>query len=53
MTERLAGKTALVTGAAQGIDNAIAARLAADRATVILSDHNAEGAKAAAVRSRG
>ncbi|GLQ76643.1 hypothetical protein GCM10007881_01580 [Mesorhizobium huakuii] len=47
MTERLAGKTALVMGAAQGIGKAIAARLAADGATVIVSDINAEGARAA------
>ena len=48
MTGRLEGKTALVTGAAQGIGKAIAARLAADGATVIVSDINADGARAAA-----
>ncbi|WP_322418003.1 pyridoxal 4-dehydrogenase, SDR-type [Mesorhizobium huakuii] len=53
MTERLAGKTALVTRAAQGIGKAIAARLAADGATVIVSDINAEGAKAAAASIGG
>mgnify|MGYP000604422241 CR=1 FL=1 len=47
MTDRLAGKTALVTGAAQGIGKAIAARLAADDATVYVADINGEGAKAA------
>jgi pyridoxal 4-dehydrogenase len=48
MTERLAGKIALVTGAAQGIGKAIATQLAADGATVIVSDINGEGAKTAA-----
>ncbi len=48
MTDRLAGKTALVTGAAQGIGKAIAARLTADGATVFIADVNGEGAKAAA-----
>lgn len=37
-----------MTGAAQGIGKAIAARLAADGASVVVSDVNADGAKAAA-----
>jgi len=45
---RLEGRVALVTGSAQGIGKAIAARLAADGATVIVSDINAEGGRAAA-----
>lgn len=42
------GKTAIVTGAAQGIGRAIAKRLAEDGAQVIVSDINGAGAKAAA-----
>jgi len=48
MSNTLSGRTALVTGAAQGIGKAIAQRLAADGATVIISDKNAQGANATA-----
>ena len=48
MSRKLDGRTAIVTGAAQGIGRAIAARLAADGAKVIVSDMNAAGAEAAA-----
>jgi len=41
---RLAGKTALVTGAAQGLGEAIARGLASEGARVLLTDRNAEGA---------
>ncbi len=48
MTGRFDGKVAIVTGAAQGIGKAIAARIARDSATVVLADINVEGARAAA-----
>lgn len=46
--KKLEGRIAIVTGAAQGIGKAIAKRLAADGARVIVSDMNGEGAAAAA-----
>lgn len=48
--QRLAGKIALVTGAAQGFGWGIAQGLAAAGATVITADVNEEGASAAAAR---
>ncbi len=44
MTGRVAGKTALVTGAAQGLGAAIALRLAQEGARVLLTDINEAGA---------
>jgi sorbitol-6-phosphate 2-dehydrogenase len=49
-TGRVAGKLALVTGAAQGFGLEIAAGLVADGARVALADLNADGARAAAER---
>lgn len=48
MTGKLDGKVALVTGAGGGIGAASAARLAADGATVVLADIDANAAQAAA-----
>ena len=48
MTGRVAGKTALVTGAAQGLGEAIARMLVREGAQVALTDINAEGAQATA-----
>ncbi|MFI7006568.1 SDR family NAD(P)-dependent oxidoreductase [Streptomyces sp. NPDC050145] len=48
LAKEFTGRTALVTGAASGIGLAVAERLAAGGAAVVLADHNAEGARAAA-----
>jgi 2-hydroxycyclohexanecarboxyl-CoA dehydrogenase len=52
---RLAGKVAIVTGAAQGIGRAIASRLAEEDAKVAVSDIQLESAEqtASEIRSRG
>lgn len=42
---RLRGKIAIVTGAAQGLGEAIAYRLAREACSVVVSDINLEGAK--------
>lgn len=48
MSGRLTGKTALVTGAATGIGQGVAARFAAEGARTIFSDRDGDGARAAA-----
>lgn len=48
MTGKLEGRTAVVTGAAQGIGKAIAEKLAAEGARVVVSDINEAGAQAVA-----
>jgi len=50
---RFDGKTALVTGGAQGIGAATAERLASEGATVVVADHDADGARATAERIGG
>src|SRR5450631_1772233 len=49
----LSGKVSLVTGAAQGIGQAIANRLAANGSRVVFSDINGDGAKQAAAAVPG
>src|SRR3954469_8231325 len=51
--ERLRGKLALVTGAAQGIGYGIAERLAAEGAHVVLNDVDPQACQAAARRLGG
>lgn len=46
----LHGQTAIVTGAAEGIGEAVAARLVRAGATVAVADRNQEGARAAAAK---
>ncbi|HEY6862773.1 MAG TPA: glucose 1-dehydrogenase [Burkholderiales bacterium] len=50
---KLAGRTAIVTGAARGIGKALAARLAADGAAVVIADIEGHEAAAAALTASG
>jgi NAD(P)-dependent dehydrogenase (short-subunit alcohol dehydrogenase family) len=52
-SDRLVGKTAIVTGAATGLGRAIAARLAADGAAVVLADIADAGPAAADLLAAG
>jgi len=53
MGENLDGRVAVVTGGASGIGEACATRLAADGATVVVADLNADAAAAVADRIGG
>jgi NAD(P)-dependent dehydrogenase (short-subunit alcohol dehydrogenase family) len=48
MTQRMTGKMALITGAAQGLGSAIATMFAKEGAKVVVTDMNEAGAKATA-----
>src|SRR4051812_22081252 len=53
LTQRLAGRVAVITGGASGIGLATARRFAAEGATVVIGDFNAEAGEAAAAEVGG